>query len=61
MTFLEKGTMSVTHFWTFIARYTNKTKSQWKKKKKFLNLDFIYVLAYCELSFCRRDHCRVSI
>ena len=27
---------------------------------KFLNLDFVYVLPYCELSFCDRDHCRVS-
>ena len=27
---------------------------------KFLSLDFVYVLPYCELSFCHRDHFRVS-
>ena len=33
---------------------------QLKKKEKFLNLDFFYVLPYCELSFYDRDHCRIS-
>ena len=33
---------------------------QLKKKEKFLNLDFVYVLPYCELSFYDRDHCRIS-
>ena len=27
---------------------------------KFTNLDFLYLLPYCELSFCHRDHYRVS-
>ena len=31
-----------------------------RKRQKFLNLDFVYVLPYYELSFCHRDHCRVS-
>ena len=26
---------------------------------KLLNLVFVHVLPYCELSFCHRDHCRV--
>ena len=26
---------------------------------EFLNLDFVYVLPYCELSFCHRDCCSV--
>ena len=38
-----------------IARNTNKTKPQ-LEKMKLLNLE----LPYCELSFCYRDHFRVS-
>ena len=60
MTFLNKVTRFMTDFQPSIARNTNKTQPKLKKKEKFLNLDFAYVLPYCELSFCDRDHCRVS-
>ena len=60
MTFLKKVTMFTTDFQPPIARNTNKTQPKLKKKEKCLNLDFVYVLPYCELSFYHRDHCRVS-
>ena len=56
MTFLKKVTMFTTDFQPPIARNTNKTQPKLKKEEKCLNLDFVYVLPYCELSFYHRDH-----
>ena len=47
----------------YLGSYSKKYKESQtavEKKMKLLYLVFVYVLPYCELSFCHRDHCRVS-
>ena len=49
---------------TFLDLHSNKhkqkQKNSWIRKMGLLNLDFGYVLPYCELTFWQRYNCRVS-